>query len=141
MPARDPYDLQRFLDAQRGSYLQVQTELRAGRKDSHWMWYIFPQIKGLGMSAMAQKYAISCLDEAKAYLAHRLLGQRLQECTKLVSAVQGRSIEEIFGYPDHLKFHSSMTLFAHAADDKRIFTEALGKYFRSEFDPQTVARL
>jgi uncharacterized protein (DUF1810 family) len=141
MPARDPYDLQRFLDAQRGSYLQVQTELRAGRKDSHWMWYIFPQIKGLGMSAMAQKYAISCLDEAKAYLAHRLLGQRLQECTKLVSAVQGRSIEEIFGYPDHLKFHSSMTLFAHAADDKRIFAEALGKYFRSEFDPQTVARL
>jgi uncharacterized protein (DUF1810 family) len=141
VPVRDPFDLQRFLDAQRGAYLQVQTELRAGRKDSHWMWFIFPQIKGLGASSMAQKYAISSLDEAKAYLGHPLLGHRLEECTKLVSAVPGRSIEEIFGYPDHLKFHSSMTLFAHAADDKRIYLEALGKYFRSEYDQQTVARL
>jgi uncharacterized protein (DUF1810 family) len=139
--ARDPYDLQRFLDAQRESYLQVQTELRAGRKDSHWMWYIFPQIKGLGASSMAQKYAISSLDEAKAYLGHSLLGHRLEECTKLVTAVQGRSIEVIFGYPDHLKFHSSMTLFAHAVKDKDLFMEALRKYFRSEYDPHTIARL
>jgi uncharacterized protein (DUF1810 family) len=129
------------LDAQRGAYLQVQTELRAGRKDSHWMWFIFPQIKGLGASSMAQKYAIASLDEAKAYLRHPLLGRRFEECTKLVSAVQGRSIEEIFGYPDHLKFHSSMTLFAHAADDKRIYSEALAKYFRGEYDQQTIARL
>jgi len=141
LTARDPYDLQRFLDAQRESYLQAQLELRAGRKDSHWMWYIFPQIKGLGASSMAQKYAISSLDEAKAYLGHSLLGHRLEECTKLVTAVQGRSIEDIFGYPDHLKFHSSMTLFAHAANDKQIYMEALRKYFRSEFDQQTIARL
>jgi uncharacterized protein (DUF1810 family) len=141
LTARDPYDLQRFLDAQRESYLQVQTELRAGRKDSHWMWYIFPQIMGLGASSMAQKYAISSLDEAKAYLGHSLLGHRLEECTKLVTAVQGRTIEVIFGYPDHLKFHSSMTLFAHAAKDKEIFMEALRKYFRSEYDQQTIARL
>jgi uncharacterized protein (DUF1810 family) len=141
LTARDPYDLQRFLDAQRESYLQAQLELRAGRKDSHWMWYIFPQIKGLGASSMAQKYAISSLDEAKAYLAHSLLGRRLEECTTLVTAVQGRSIEDIFGYPDHLKFHSSMTLFAHAANDKQIYMEALKKYFRAEFDQQTIARL
>ncbi len=141
MTTRDPYDLQRFLDAQRESYLQAQLELRAGRKDSHWMWYIFPQIKGLGASSMAQKYAISSLDEAKAYLGHSLLGHRLEECTMLVTAVQGRSIEDIFGYPDHLKFHSSMTLFAHAANDKQIYMEALKKYFRAEFDQQTIARL
>jgi uncharacterized protein (DUF1810 family) len=141
LSARDPYDLQRFLDAQRESYLQAELELRAGRKDSHWMWYIFPQIKGLGASPMAQKYAIASLGEAKAYLGHSLLGHRLEECTKLVTAVQDRSIEDIFGYPDHLKFHSSMTLFAHAANDKQIYMEALRKYFRSEFDQQTIARL
>jgi uncharacterized protein (DUF1810 family) len=141
LTARDPFDLQRFLDAQRESYLQVQTELRAGRKDSHWMWYIFPQIKGLGASSMAQKYAISSLDEAEAYLAHSLLGHRLKECTKLVTAVQDRSIEDIFGHPDHLKFHSSMTLFAHAANTEQIFMAALNKYFRSEYDQQTIAKL
>ena len=90
---------------------------------------------------MAQKYAISSLDEAKAYLGHSLLGHRLQECTQLVTAVQGRSIEDIFGYPDHLKFHSSMTLFAHAPSDNQLYLEALRKYFRSEYDQQTIARL
>ncbi len=137
----DPYNLQRFVEAQRGVYAQAETELRAGRKQSHWMWYIFPQIQGLGRSSMAQKYAISSLEEAKAYLDHPILGPRLRECTLLVTAVENRSIEEIFGYPDHLKFHSSMTLFAHAAEDNRTFKQALSKYFRSELDAGTSERL
>jgi uncharacterized protein (DUF1810 family) len=137
----DPYNLQRFVDAQRGVYEQAETELRAGRKDSHWMWYIFPQIKGLGQSATALKYAVSSRDEAKAYLNHPVLGPRLRECTRLVTAVDGRSIEDIFGYPDHLKFRSSMTLFAHATDDNHLFMETLSKYCRSEFDRQTIERL
>src|ERR1700737_5665872 len=98
--ARDPYDLQRFVDAQRGVYAQAEAELRAGRKESHWMWYIFPQIKGLGQSAMAQKYAISSLAEATEYLSHPELGKRLRECTRLVIAIDDRSIEDFFGYPD-----------------------------------------
>lgn len=139
--ALDPYALQRFVDAQRGAYAQAQAELRAGRKQSHWMWYIFPQIQGLGQSAMAQKYAISSVAEAAEYLNHPELGARLRECTRLVTAIEGRSIEDIFGYPDHLKFHSSMTLFAHAAKDNQVFMDALGKYYRSEFDRRTVERL
>jgi len=139
--SRDPYDLQRFVDAQLGVYDQAALEMRAGRKQSHWMWFIFPQIKGLGSSAMAQQYAIASRDEAKAYLNHPLLGPRLRECTRLVTAIDGRSIEDIFGYPDNLKFHSSMTLFAHAANDDPIFQDALNKYFRSEFDSQTIDRL
>jgi uncharacterized protein (DUF1810 family) len=134
------YDLQRFVDAQSEAYERVCAELRAGRKDSHWMWYVFPQIKGLGRSAMAERYAISSLQEARSYLDHALLGKRLRECTRLVTAVRGRSIEDIFGHPDHLKFHSSMTLFAHATDDQ-IFMEALRKYFRSEFDLRTIERM
>jgi len=140
-PARDPYALQRFVDAQRAVYSQAVTELRAGRKESHWMWYIFPQIKGLGHSAMAQKYAISSVTEATEYLNHPELGKRLRECTRLVTVINGRSIQDIFGYPDHLKFHSSMTLFAHATDDNQIFLDALRKYYRSEFDQQTIERL
>ena len=139
--APDPYTLQRFVDAQRGVYAQVETELRAGRKESHWMWYIFPQIKGLGQSAMAQKYALSSVAEATEYLNHPELGKRLRECTQLVTAIDGRSIEDIFGYPDHLKFHSSMTLFAHATNDNQVFMDALRKYYRSEFDHQTIERL
>ena len=139
--ARDPYTLQRFVDAQRGVFARAETELRAGRKESHWMWYIFPQIEGLGHSAMAQKYAISSVGEATEYLNHPELGKRLRECTRLVTAINGRSIEDIFGYPDHLKFHSSMTLFAHATDDNQIFLDALRKYYRSEFDQQTLERL
>jgi uncharacterized protein (DUF1810 family) len=141
MTVADPYNLQRFLDAQLGIYEQAETELRAGRKQSHWMWFIFPQIKGLGQSAMARKYAISSLDEAKAYLDHPVLGNRLREVTRLVTSVNGRSIEEIFGYPDHCKFHSSMTLFAHANGDNHIFMDALRKYCRSEFDSPTIERL
>lgn len=141
MSSGDRYDLQRFLDAQRETYDQVLAELRLGRKQSHWMWYIFPQIEGLGSSPMAQRYAISCLDEAKAYFAHPVLGNRLRECTQLVTAARAQSIEEVLGYPDNLKFHSSMTLFAHAANHGEVFKNALRKYFRSEYDPLTMERL
>jgi uncharacterized protein (DUF1810 family) len=137
----DPYDLQRFLDAQRGVYARAEAELRAGRKESHWMWYIFPQIKGLGQSAMAQKYALSSVAEATDYLKHPELGTRVRECTRIVTAIDGRSAQVIFGHPDYLKFHSSMTLFAHATSDNKTFMDALRKYYRSEFDPQTVERL
>jgi len=105
------------------------------------MWYVFPQIEGLGQSAMAQKYAISSVEEAAEYLNHPELGKRLRECTRLVTAINDRSIEDIFGYPDYLKFHSSMTLFAHATKDNQVFMEALRKYYRSEFDQRTVERL
>jgi uncharacterized protein (DUF1810 family) len=111
----DPYSLQRFLDAQAPVYERVLGELRAGRKRSHWMWFVFPQIAGLGQSEMARRYAISSLAEAKTYREHPVLGARLRDCTALVNQVDGRSIDEIFGYPDDLKFHSSMTLFARAA--------------------------
>jgi uncharacterized protein (DUF1810 family) len=138
---KDPQGLQRFLDAQRGVYAQAEAELRAGRKESHWMWYIFPQIEGLGQSAIAQKYAISSVAEATEYLNHPELGNRLRECTQLVTAIKGRSIQDIFGYPDYLKFQSSMTLFAHATKDNQVFMDALKKYYRAEFDQQTIARL
>jgi uncharacterized protein (DUF1810 family) len=137
----DPYDLQRFIDAQSSVYADVVNELTAGRKRSHWMWFVFPQIHGLGSSAMAQRYAISSLQEAHAYMQHELLGQRLREVTRLVNQVQGCSIEEIFGYPDYLKFGSSMTLFARATSDNEVFTEALRKYFNGETDPDTLRLL
>ena len=137
----DTYNLQRFLDAQRSVYEQAERELRAGRKQSHWMWFIFPQIKGLGHSAMTQRYAISSLAEAKAYLDHPVLGPRLRACTQLVTNINGLSIEEIFGYPDYRKFQSSMTLFANATDDNQVFEDALQKYFRAEHDLQTIESL
>jgi uncharacterized protein (DUF1810 family) len=138
---KDPYNLRRFLDAQDPVYAQVCSELRAGRKRSHWMWFIFPQIQGLGYSPLARKFAIASLQEAKAYLDHPILGARLKELCRLVNRVEGRSIEEIFCYPDDLKFRSSMTLFAHAASDDQIFRDALEKYFNGEDDPATVERL
>ncbi len=110
----DPHDLQRFVDAQNPVFDQVLSELQAGHKRSHWMWFIFPQIRGLGASPMANRYAISSIAEARAYLGHPILGPRLRECTRLVTEIEGRTIAEIFGYPDDLKFRSSMTLFAHA---------------------------
>jgi uncharacterized protein (DUF1810 family) len=137
----DPYDLQRFVDAQDPVYADVVNELTAGRKRSHWMWFVFPQIHGLGSSAMAQRYAISSLQEAQAYMQHELLGQRLREVTRLVNQVQGCSIEDIFGYPDYLKFGSSMTLFTRATSDNEVFTEALRKYFNGEADPDTLRAL
>ena len=141
---RDPYGLERFVQAQQGVYEQVCAELRAGRKRTHWMWFIFPQIKGLGSSEMATQYAISSLEEAKAYLEHPMLGDRLRECAGIVVGLEGRTAEEIFGYPDDLKFHSSMTLFAKAAEiseEDLVFSQALDKYFGGREDAGTVQRL
>jgi uncharacterized protein (DUF1810 family) len=135
------YDLERFVEAQADCYEQVTRELRAGRKSSHWMWFIFPQIGGLGRSEMASRYAISGLEEAAAYLQHPLLGQRLRECTRLVNGVEGQSIGQILGYPDDLKFRSSMTLFAKAGPEERVFRDALERYFGGEGDRLTLERL
>jgi uncharacterized protein (DUF1810 family) len=125
----DPHDLQRFVDAQAPVFEQVCAELREGRKRSHWMWFIFPQIEGLGHSETARRFAISSREEAEAYLKHPILGPRLRECTRLVNLVERRSIEQIFGYPDDLKFRSSMTLFANVPCKNKVFQEALQKYF------------
>ena len=136
----DRYDLKRFVAAQAPVFDAVRTELTAGRKRSHWMWFIFPQLKGLGSSPSAHAYGIDSLAEARAYLDHELLGARLRECTQLVNAVEGRTVEAIFGYPDHLKFRSCMTLFAHAAPDAGqagAFRAALERYFAGEEDPRT----
>ena len=142
------FDLERFVEAQAPIYEQARAELAAGRKQSHWMWFIFPQIHGLGSSPTARRFAISGLDEAIAYLNHPVLGARLRECTGLVLAVEGKSVSDIFGYPDDLKFHSSMTLFAEAAKrnsavngDDRVFQDALNKYFGGEPDRATLIRL
>src|SRR5689334_1912049 len=129
MSAEDPYNLQRFVDAQARVYDAVRAELEQGRKRSHWMWFIFPQIAGLGHSAMSMRYAISSLAEAEAYLKHPALGPRLRECTRLVMLVEGRSAREILGSPDDMKFHSCLTLFAKAAPDDSLFRDALEKYF------------
>ena len=137
----DPYNLQRFVEAQNPVIDQVRGELRAGCKRSHWMWFVFPQISGLGASPMAKRYAIASLAEAKAYLQHPVLGARLRECTQLVTETEGRTIEEIFGHPDDLKFRSSMTLFAHATADPNPFADAIKKYFPMGFDPLTLERL
>ena len=134
----DKYHLHRFLDAQERVYDTVLDELRAGRKSSHWIWFIFPQIAGLGHSGMAQKFAITSLDEAKAYLQHPVLGPRLRSCTQLVLDVNGRSAEEIFGYPDNLKLRSCMTLFLTAASNNTIFKDALLKYFDGKPDTLTL---
>lgn len=134
----DPFDLQRFVDAQDAVFDSVLSELRQGRKRTHWMWFIFPQYRGLGGSPMSETYAISSLDEAAAYSRHPVLGDRLRVCTDLVNRVSGRSISEIFGFPDDLKFRSSMTLFAHAAEDNDVFLDALSKYFSGEQDPRTL---
>jgi uncharacterized protein (DUF1810 family) len=137
----DRFHLRRFVEAQRPVYEEVLGELRAGRKRSHWMWFIFPQIAGLGHSMMAQRFAISSLDEAVAYIAHPVLGPRLRECARLVAGIEGRSIGEIFGDPDDLKFRSSMTLFARAAPEEPVFEECLRRYFGGVSDPQTLVRL
>jgi uncharacterized protein (DUF1810 family) len=136
----DPFDLQRFLDGQAPVYPQVLAELRRGQKQSHWMWFIFPQIAGLGHSAMAQRFAINSREEAVAYLGHVILGTRLKECTALVCAVEGRSIREILGSPDDLKFHSSMTLFG-AVSSNAEFPTALAKFCGGKPDQPTLALL
>jgi uncharacterized protein (DUF1810 family) len=137
----DPFQLERFVDAQQSVYESVLRELRAGRKRSHWMWFIFPQIAGLGHSAMSVRFALSSLNEAVAYLAHSVLGPRLRECSTIVAGVEGPSIAEIFGPPDDMKFRSSMTLFSQAGPQEPIFAACLQKYFGGELDPLTLARL
>lgn len=136
----DPFNLQRFVASQDPCFDRVCSELRDGRKTGHWMWFIFPQIRGLGHSPLALKYAISSKEEAEAYLRHPILGPRLRKCTRLVNLTEGRSLEQIFGYPDNLKFRSCMTLFAHAATDNLVFTYALQKYCGGSFDPLTLER-
>jgi len=128
----DCFDLHRFVDAQAPVYEQVRREMEAGRKQSHWMWFIFPQIAGLGQSPMSIRFAIASLDEAKAYLAHSVLGARLRECVRLTLDVQGKNAREIFGSVDETKFRSSMTLFAQAAPDEELFQRCLGKYFAGD---------
>ena len=162
--ASDPYNLDRFVLAQDPVLAQVCAELAAGHQQSHWMWFIFPQLRGLGASSMAQRYAIGSLAEARAYLDHPLLGERLRSCTQLVNRIAGRSAQAIFGYPDYLKFRSCMTLFARAAEEhshappaspagaagdtrdtrdtrdtggNRAFSEALARYFAGEGDALT----
>jgi len=137
----DPHNLQRFVEAQAPVIDRVRAELSEGRKRSHWMWFIFPQIAGLGSSPMARRYAISSLEEARAYLAHPVLGPRLEDCARLVLAVEGSTASDILGWPDDMKFRSSMTLFAEAAPDNPVFAEALDKYFDGEPDAQTLNRL
>ena len=138
MPSPDPHDLERFVTAQNPVWDQVQAELRRGRKSSHWMWFVFPQLAGLGSSPTARAYALSGLDEARAYLAHPVLGPRLREAAQLAVAVPGRTASEVFCYPDDLKLRSSMTLFARAAPDDAVFADVLDRYFDGAPDPRTV---
>jgi uncharacterized protein (DUF1810 family) len=137
----DPFHLERFLEVQRTAFDAACAELRTGRKKSHWMWFIFPQLRGLGSSPTAQAFAISSIEEAAAYLQHPVLGLRLRHATELVNAIEGRSLDAIFGYPDNLKFRSSMTLFAEATPDNRVFIDALDKYCSGQPDPVTLRLL
>jgi uncharacterized protein (DUF1810 family) len=142
--AGDPYDLARFLEAQHSCYARVLEELGAGQKTSHWMWFIFPQLRGLGVSPTARRFGLAGLAEARAYLAHPLLGARLRECVRAVLAVEGRTAHEIFGSPDDLKLRSCLTLFAAAAAqaaDEALLRAALERYYGGEPDPRTVQLL
>ncbi len=134
----DPFDLARFVDAQGPVHERVIRELRAGRKASHWMWYVFPQLRGLGWSPTARHYGIASIAEAQAYLAHPILGPRLELCVRLVLDCRGRTAEQIFGFPDVLKFLSCLTLFEAAAPSSQLFTEALGRYYGGERDLLTL---
>jgi uncharacterized protein (DUF1810 family) len=134
----DPYNLQRFLTAQAPIYPDVLRELRQQRKTTHWIWFIFPQLQGLGSSPTARAYAITSLDEAAAYLAHPILGPRLIECTQLVLLARAHPLRQILGTPDDLKFHSSMTLFAHATPDNHLFLEAMQAFFAGRYDDLTL---
>ena len=135
------FNLNRFVMAQEPLIDRVRGELKRGRKESHWMWFVFPQIAGLGRSDMARHYAITSIDEASAYLAHELLGPRLLECTRLVNGIEGRTVGQIFGSPDDMKFHSSMTLFDEVPAASPDFSAALAKYFAGSKDEATLAIL
>ena len=140
-PMSDPYNLSRFILAQAPVWSRVVAELEQGSKQSHWMWFVFPQIAGLGHSEAAQRYAIASLNEARAFLAHPLLGPRLREATALALAAEGKNAHQIFGTPDDLKFRSSMTLFAATAPEEKLFQQALDKYFAGEGDALTRNKL
>jgi uncharacterized protein (DUF1810 family) len=139
----DPYRLRRFVDAQNqgGRYEDVISELRSGRKTSHWMWYVFPQVRGLGRSRTAKEYAIGSLAEAQAYLRHPVLGPRLVECARLLLAVDSKSAADIFGSLDAIKLRSSMTLFSRANPQQAVFRQVLDRYFQGSEDPETIRRL
>jgi uncharacterized protein (DUF1810 family) len=140
-PTDDPFGLERFVEAQRGTYARALGEIRGGRKSSHWMWFIFPQIDGLGFSATSRFFAIKCREEALAYLAHPVLGPRLRECAEAALAVEGKSAARIFGSPDDMKLRSSATLFAQVSPPQSVFHRLLDKYFDGEPDPGTEERL
>ena len=137
----DQFNLDRFVRAQESTFPRALSELRRGRKDSHWMWFIFPQLEGLGSSFTARNYAIRSLDEARAYLAHPILGSRLLECCRAVLAAQAETAQDLMGYPDDLKLRSSMTLFSLVAEAHPEFTKVIDKYFNGEPDPRTIALL
>jgi uncharacterized protein (DUF1810 family) len=139
--AGDPHNLNRFVQAQEGDYEQALSEIRSGRKRSHWMWYIFPQFDGLGFSATSRRYAIKSAAEARAYLGHPVLGPRLRECAEAVLRVEGRSAFEIFGSPDDLKLRSCATLFAHVSPAGSVFERLLAKYYQGERDGKTLRLL
>lgn len=141
MSVTDDFNLQRFVDAQAPVYDTVVAELSAGAKRSHWIWFVFPQLEGLGRSPTAAQFAISSLAEAQAYLDHVVLGARLRECTNLVNAIDDSSVDRIFGWPDNLKVRSSMTLFATATADNAEFVRLLDKFYGGAQDPVTLARL
>lgn len=134
----DPHDLRRFVQAQAGSYQRALSELRAGRKRSHWMWYIFPQFDGLGVSSTTRRYAIKSIAEAEAFLRHPVLGPRLRECCEAVVGVDGRSASDIFGFPDDMKLRSCATLFARVSGSGSVFEQLLGKYFEGVPDERTL---
>ena len=133
----DRFNLSRFIEAQEGDYSDVLNELKRGKKAGHWIWYVFPQMASLGHSEMSEKYSISCINEARAYIGHPILGPRLVECTELVLAVEGKTAEQVFGSLDAMKFRSSMTLFLRVGEADSIYQHALSKYFDGEPDPET----
>jgi uncharacterized protein (DUF1810 family) len=135
----DPFELERFAVAQASVIDDVREELRAGNKRTHWMWFVFPQLKGLGMSSTAQHYGIASLDEARAYLAHPVLGPRLRECCALMLAVPGKTAHDILHSPDDLKFRSCLTLFSLAAPQERVFADCLARFYDGQPDPRTLA--
>jgi uncharacterized protein (DUF1810 family) len=137
-PADDPHDLSRFVSAQAGDYDRALAEIRSGRKKSHWIWYIFPQVEGLGFSSMSRRYSIKSVDEARAYLDHPLLGPRLVECAEAAMGVEGRSAYQIFGSPDDMKLKSCATLFASVSPPDSVFARLLDKYYQGQRDGQTL---
>jgi uncharacterized protein (DUF1810 family) len=139
--AGDPFNLRRFVEAQRDTYHQALRELRAGRKTSHWMWFVFPQLRGLGMSEASRFYGVAGLDEARAYLAHPVLGARLRECVEATLAIDGLTAEDVLGHIDSKKFRSCLTLFARAAPEEPAFGDALEKLFAGEADERTLTLL